>query len=281
MDERPPYDPTIYDGAAVHYRAGRPPYSPQLEAVLAEELGLDGSGRLLDGGCGPGILTVRLAHLFEEAVGLDPDPAMLAEGRRAAEEHGVANITWVRARAEELPDAAPGPYRLVTFGSSFHWTDEARVAETVYDLLEPGGALAMVVHTVEGRPRPQSPGPPPIPHDEIKPLVQKYLGKAPRVGRGFAPVRTHRFEDVLVRTRFRKPESIFAPGIPDLLRDTESVVSGYFSFATSAPHLFGDRTDEFATELRALLAERSPEGVFWDWPGDTEIVIARKSGRAG
>jgi H+/Cl- antiporter ClcA len=32
-----------------------------------------GGGRLLDVGCGPGILTVRLAHLLEEAVGLDPD----------------------------------------------------------------------------------------------------------------------------------------------------------------------------------------------------------------
>ena len=80
------YDPTIYDGAAVHYRCGRPAYSPGLEALLAKELGLDGSGRLLDVGCGPGILTVRLAHLFEEAVGLDPDPEMIAEGRRAAEE---------------------------------------------------------------------------------------------------------------------------------------------------------------------------------------------------
>lgn len=132
------YDPTIYAGAAAHYRPGRPPYSPELESVLAQELELDGSGRLLDGGCGPGILTVRLAHLFEDVTGLDPDPAMLAEGRRAAEARGIENIRWVQARAEDLPEAAPGPYRLVTFGQSFHWTDEARVAEAVYDLLEPG-----------------------------------------------------------------------------------------------------------------------------------------------
>src|SRR5215208_6087013 len=64
------YDPTIYQGAAAYYRRGRPAYSPQLEAVLSEGLDLDGSGRLLDAGCGPGILTVRIAHLFEEAVGL-------------------------------------------------------------------------------------------------------------------------------------------------------------------------------------------------------------------
>lgn len=271
-----PYDPTIYQGAAVHYRPGRPPYSPQLEAALADELGLDGSGRLLDGGCGPGILTVRLAHLFEEAVGLDPDAAMLAEGRRAAEERGIENIRWVQARAEELPGAAPGPYRLVTFGQSFHWTDEARVAETVYDLLEPGGALALIVHAVEGRPAPPSPGPPPIPHAEIRGLVRKYLGPTTRAGQGFAPVRTHRFEDVLVRTRFGAPRSLFVPGVPDLLRDAESVLSGYFSLASSAPHLYGDRADEFAAEVRELLAERSPDGVFWDWPGDTEVVLARR-----
>lgn len=272
-----PYDPTIYSGSAVHYRRGRPAYSPQLESVLTEELGLDGSGRLLDGGCGPGILTVRLAPLFEETIGLDPDPAMLNEGRRIAEELGIGNIRWVQARAEDLPDAAPGPYRLVTFGQSFHWTDEPRVAELVYDVLEPGGALAMVVHTVEGRPLPPSPGPPPIPHDEIKQLVVKYLGSTRRAGLGFGPSRSHRFEDILVRSRFGEPEILFAPGVPDLVRDSESILSGYLSMSSSAPHLFGDQADTFATEVRELLRERSPEGIFWDWPGDTEIVLARKA----
>jgi SAM-dependent methyltransferase len=271
------YDPTLFEGAAAHYRYGRPPYSPQLETALAEELGLDGSGRLLDGGCGPGILTVRLAHLFEEAVGLDPDAAMLAEGRRAAAEQGIANIRWVQAVAEDLPEAAPGPYRLATFGQSLHWTDEERVVETVYDLLQAGGALALIVHTVEGRPEPPSPGPPPIPHEEIRALVEKYLGSTRRAGQGVAQVRAHRFEDVLVRTRFGEPRSIFVPGIPDLVRDSESVLSGYFSMSISAPHLYGDRVDDFAAEVRALLAERSPEGVFWDWPGDTEIVLAVRS----
>ena len=104
-----PYDPTIYLGAAVHYRYGRPAYSPELEALLAREASLDGTGRLLDGGCGPGVLTVRLAPLFQQATGLDPDADMLAEGRRAAAQNGVTNIEWVHALAEDLPAAAPGP----------------------------------------------------------------------------------------------------------------------------------------------------------------------------
>ena len=63
----------------------------------------------------------------------------------AADAAGCTNIEWVQALAEELPGAAPGPYRLVTFGQSFHWTDELRVADTVYDILEPTGAMAMIV----------------------------------------------------------------------------------------------------------------------------------------
>ncbi|HET7486889.1 MAG TPA: hypothetical protein VFJ85_03110 [Acidimicrobiales bacterium] len=106
--------------------------------------------------------------------------------------------------------------------------------------------------------------------------MARYLGSTRRAGRGTAPVRDHRFEDVLLQSRFGPPEVLFAAGTPDLVRDSESILSGYLSHASSAPHLFGDRVDDFAADVRALLAARSPAGVFWDWPGDTEVVLARK-----
>jgi hypothetical protein len=201
---------------------------------------------------------------------------LLAEGRRVARELGLSGIRWVEARAEDLPDAAPGPFRLVTFGQSFHWTDEWAVAETVFDMLEPGGMMALIGNTVEGRPRPPRAGTP-IPHAEITAAVERYLGSTRRAGHGHSPARTHRFEDVLARTRFGAPQSVFLPGVPDLMRDSESVLSGYFSLSWAAPHLFGERAEAFADDVRALLASRSPTGLFWDWPGDTEIVVARKT----
>ena len=119
---------------------------------------------------------------------------------------------------------------------------------------------------------------PAIPHDEITALVAKYLGSTRRAGQGTSAQRSHRFEDVLARTRFGAPQQLFVAGLPGLLRDSESVLSGYFSMSYAAPHLFGDRLDDFAGEVRALLASRSAEGIFWDWPGDTEVVLARKPG---
>jgi hypothetical protein len=47
-------------------------------------------------------LRFRLAHLFEQAVGLDPDADMLAESCRAAEE-AVMNIWWVQGLARTCP----------------------------------------------------------------------------------------------------------------------------------------------------------------------------------
>jgi hypothetical protein len=62
-----------------------------------------------------------------------------------------------------------------------------------------------------------------------------------------------------------------------LVRDIDAVVANCFSMSYSAPRLFGERRVEFERDLRRLLSEHSPSGLFWQWPGDTELVIATKS----
>jgi hypothetical protein len=106
--------------------------------------------------------------------------------------------------------------------------------------------------------------------------VRKYLGSTRRAGQGTAPVQALSLQDALARSRFGAPRVVFAPGIPDHVQDIEGVLSNYFSMSWATPHLFGDSVGEFADEVRELLRERSPEGVFWDWPGDTEVMLARK-----
>lgn len=270
------YDPTIYQGSAVYYAHGRPAYSRALVPTLAAELGLDGSGRLLDVGCGPGVLAITLADCFAEVVGLDPDAAMLAEGARRAIADGISNVRWVQALAEDIPTLGLGQFRLVTFGQSFHWTNREQVAESVYDTLEPGGALVLVAHEHAGRPQPSGPGEPPIPHEMIRALIDRYLGPRRRAGQGFFTLRNDRDEDALARTRFEVPRQIFCPGRPDIVQDIDGVLANYFSTSFAAPHLFGDRLAHFEADIRAELTARSPSGLFWDWPGDTVLLLAKK-----
>ena len=46
------FDPQAFEGTAEYYAVGRPPYSAQLADTMARELSLDGTGQLLDVGCG-------------------------------------------------------------------------------------------------------------------------------------------------------------------------------------------------------------------------------------
>ena len=228
------YDPTTYQGSAAFYARGRPPYSGALEATLIAELGLDGSGRLLDVGCGPGILTVALAPLFAEAIGLDPDADMLAEAARRAAAAEV-NVRWVQALGEDIPDLELGSFTVTTFGQSFHRMDREAVAESIYDRLEPGGAIVLIAHTVEGRRVPEGPGYPPIPHERIRDLIKSYLGERLRSGQGFVSYPPDRYEDALARTRFGPPDVVFARGQDDLVQDIDGVVANYYSMSFCAP----------------------------------------------
>lgn len=271
------YDPTQFRGAARYYRQGRPPYSAELGDVLAGELGLDGSGRLLDVGSGPGTVGLRLAPLFEHVTLLEPDADMLAEARAHAAAERLTRVDFVRATAEDLPGLALPPLRMVTFGQSFHRTDRLGVAEAVYNALGPAGAIVLISHDATRPPPPQPPDTSRIPHADIDRLVRAYLGPERRSGaRPAASYASERFEETLARTRFGKPRVIYSPGRADIVRDVDGVIAGCLSMSFAAPHLFGSRLDDFIADLHALLEQQSPTRRFWDWPGDTEILIANR-----
>ncbi|MDT7800292.1 MAG: hypothetical protein QOI78_3725 [Actinomycetota bacterium] len=252
------WDPSLYSGSAAYYARGRVAYPPALAEALSAELALDGSGRLLDVGCGPGSLTLLLAGGFEEAVGLDADPDMLAEAARLASEAGIRTCRWLHRRAEDLP-AGLGGFRLVTFAQSFHWLDRPRVAAAVRGMLAAGGACAHVHATTHQGADTGDLAPP---HAAITDLVRRYLGPVRRAGQGVLPDGTASGEAEIYRAAgFRGPRRLEVPG-PVVTRDVDDVVAAVFSLSGSAPHLFGNRRERFETELRELLHEASPDGTF-------------------
>jgi len=272
------WDETLYLGSAAYYMRGRPPYAPGLADTLRRILSLDGQGRLLDVGCGPGVVTLPLAHLFAEVVGLDPDPGMLAEGARRAADAGLANITWVRARAEELP-AGLGSFHVATFAQSFHWMDRDRVAALVLEMLEPGGALVHISDLKRDGAWDRSDELPHAlpPYEAIRDLIRCYLGPVRRAGQGVLRYGSPDGEAIVLRNAgFQDPERVQIPAAGAQVRNADDVVAWVYSLSGSAPHLFGDRLEQFETDLRQLLHDVAPSDLFAEQPPDTEVFIWRR-----
>jgi SAM-dependent methyltransferase len=276
MPEGWQWDPTLFKGSAAYYDRGRLPYAPGFAETLATSLALDGPGRLLDVGCGPGTVTLQLARYVAEAVGIDPDEDMLAEARRRAERLGVGNVRWFQARAEDLP-AGLDPIRVAVFAQSFHWTDRDAVAGVVFGMLRPGGAF---VHMSDLKGPLANPLPLPHPEPpaaEITELVSQYLGAEHRAGQGVLRHGTPDREDfVLARAGFTGMKRLVVPGKHVVDRTPDDIVASVFSRSYTAPHLFGSRLHEFERDLRALLHRASPEDVFSEQIRDTEILIWTK-----
>lgn len=269
------WDPSLYSGSARFYAAGRVAYPAEIVDVLVAALELDGSGRLLDVGCGPGSLTLLLAPCFEEVIGVDADPDMLSEAARLAEANGVRNAYWRQLRAEELPADLP-QVRVVSFAQSFHWMDRHRVAGAAGGMLAPGGAVVHVHATThEGVDTDARLAYPRPPREQIAQLVQRYLGSRRRAGQGVLTPGTAEPEDVIYRAAgLAGPQRFEIPGRV-VERTTDEVVASVYSLSSAAPHLFAGRLEEFDTELRGLLARTAAAGRFSEQMRSIAIDIWR------
>jgi SAM-dependent methyltransferase len=265
------WDATLFAGTARYYERGRLPYSPRLAHAMRGALDLDGHGRLLDVGCGPGTVTLILANLFDEVVGLDPDPDMLFEGRRIAAERQIANATWAEMRAEELPGLL-GSFRVVTFAASFHWMDRPKVAQAVKGMLSADGVVVHVDnrHQDSLMPDPSYPAPP---RDRIDALRREYLGPDRRAGQSIRNSSPDDEASVFREAGFSGPELTVVRDGRAITRTVDDMVAETFSISSTAPHLFGDRLRRFESDLRRELWEASPEGLFSERLPDNELKV--------
>jgi ubiquinone/menaquinone biosynthesis C-methylase UbiE len=254
------------------------PYPDGLHDAFADAMKLRTGARLLDVGCGPGIVALTLADLFTDVVGVDADAEMLAEARSRADALGVTNARWVPRLAEAMAEDL-GRFECATFGQSFHWMDRERVARVVFGLLEPGGALVHV-DTVVDDPAAAAPASLPFPtppRDAMKQLRERYLGAEQRAGQGVIRHGTPDDEwSAIEPAGFRPPERVRVQGRKQILRTVDDLVAEVLSNSSTAPHLFGDRLDDFERELRALLESAADEGRFSAWQGDIDLVVYRR-----
>lgn len=129
------------------YRRGYPP--AVIDAVVAA-FGLTADDVAVDLGCGTGQVTLPLAARVRAVIGVDPEPDMLAHGRRAAAERGSANVGWWIGTDADVPALravlGDGSVGVVTIGQALHWMRHDELFGELAPLVRPGGGVAVLTN---------------------------------------------------------------------------------------------------------------------------------------
>jgi ubiquinone/menaquinone biosynthesis C-methylase UbiE len=115
-------------------------YRPAQDEVVAE-LRKAGSRRILDVGCGTGILAARIDdELSPEIVyGCDASAGMLAQAQSRSSE-----VHWCQGQAEHLP-LPDGEVDAVVSTNAFHFFDKPAALADFFRVLAPGGIAVVVM----------------------------------------------------------------------------------------------------------------------------------------
>ena len=109
---------------------------------IDQRAGLAGK-KVLDVGCGGGILSESMARRGAEVTGIDMGEAPLNVAKLHCLESGV-KVDYRRMTAEELAEEEPGTYDVVTCLEMLeHVPEPASVIKALYKLVKPGGQVFM------------------------------------------------------------------------------------------------------------------------------------------
>jgi SAM-dependent methyltransferase len=253
----PPLDPTRYRSAAAHYEQGRVPYSPALIRRVAEVTGLAPRHRVLDLGCGPGMLARGFAPFAGEVVAIDPSTEMLTAARALAA--AEMNIRFLEGSSHTIGPEL-GRFQLVVMGRSFHWMDRVDTLRRLDGMIEPAGAVALFHDSA-----------PAVPANAWRQLwrdIRKRheAGAEPHAGPNHHGPDWIRHEAILLDSPFSRLEHFAV--IERRALDIETLVQRTLSMSSTSPSRLGDKTSTMVAELRAALADVREEVV------ETDALVA-------
>jgi ubiquinone/menaquinone biosynthesis C-methylase UbiE len=247
----------LYQGTAEYYDRFRRPYPADLTNNLVIRCGADGTGTLLDLGCGTGKVALALHEQFARICAVDQEPDMISVARQnAAALRDAAAWGFVVAAAEEfsIPESSVD---LVTIGNAFHRMRREAVALSVLRWLKPGGHLALLWG---GSPN-HGDAPWQLALSETMLRWQHRSGAEPRIPAGYEADRAARPDlEILRATGF---EIVGREEFPVTQVWTADEIAGFIgSTSVLSAAALGPETAEFDADLRRALLSCEPDGRF-------------------
>lgn len=132
------------------YHAYRHGYPAAVIDRLADAFKLNGQDLVIDLGCGTGQLALPIARRVRAVVGVDPEPDMLRQARRAACDAGASNVHWMLGADTDVPALlgllGEGSVAALTIGQALHWMRDDELFRAAVPLLRPGGGVAVITN---------------------------------------------------------------------------------------------------------------------------------------
>jgi ubiquinone/menaquinone biosynthesis C-methylase UbiE len=122
---------------------GSDPQQQALRASFLEGIAFPARSRVLEVGCGTGVLTRKLSSVpnVDSVTGIDPAPSLLAKARELSKH--LPNVSFQEADGRSLPFEA-GSFDVVLFDSTVsHVPEPDRALAEAFRVLRPSGWLAL------------------------------------------------------------------------------------------------------------------------------------------
>lgn len=247
------YGEDLFKGAASYYSKYRPMYPPMLIRFLVERFSLNGEQQVLDLGCGPGQLTIRLADWCNKIVGVDPETEMIEEAKRLHRELKIGDIHWFNGDLEQYRCQHNENFELVTIAKAFHWMDRPKVLDELYEMINVGGGIAIIDNFEPDKKQAEW-------QERMNEVIEKWYGNERRAGNTTFTHPILRHEDVISNSKFELEMHDF-PSY-EISWTIESILGNLYSTSYGSKRFLGDRVEGFERDLKTALQEVNTNGEF-------------------
>jgi len=260
------YGEELFKGTATYYSRYRPIYPATLIRFLINRFSLNGDGRLLDLGCGTGQLTSRFSDWFEEIVGIDTEQEMINEAKRISVETRVENIEWIVGELDTFKQQVDKTFKLVTIAKAFHWMNREKVLDTLYEIVEHGGGIAIIDS--------YSPNQDSLPwQKKVSEVVKQWYGPERRAGRTTYSHPTLSHQEIVESSKFEL-EKHNLPSYEQLWT-FDSILGNLYSTSYGNKRFLGENVSYFENHLREELLNIDETGIFRE-KIQVKIILALK-----